>query len=101
MTKHTPTPLSLPIFKEDVYDIHMYSHTVIYDDDKYEIARMNDPDFAAFIVRACNAHDDLIAALHAMMEYLEELEESGYGRCEDNKSYMISLAALAKAKGTP
>jgi len=29
------------------------------------VARVTKPDDAAYIVRACNAHDDLVAALHA------------------------------------
>ena len=53
---------------------------------------------AAFIVRACNSHDDLVAALAGMMP-----ENTGYGQSMDWEAYAaavkVARAALAKAKG--
>ena len=53
---------------------------------------------AAFIVRACNSHDELVAALESMMP-----ERIGYGQSMSIDMYLNAVdkarAALAKAKG--
>ena len=50
---------------------------------------------AAFIVRACNAHEDLVAAL-------EKFVSAGYGNSTDfriqGEAYDIAYKALGKAK---
>ena len=60
--------------------------------------RIEMEDNAAFIVRACNSHDDLVAALAGMMP-----ENTGYGQSMDWEAYAaavkVARAALAKAKG--
>lgn len=50
---------------------------------------------AEFIVRACNAHDDLVAALEAMVKTWDAYltRPTGY------PAYNKAVAALAKAKG--
>ncbi len=99
-TQHTPTPIQLPVFKQDRYDPSglMYEYTVVYDGDKYEIARMNDPDYAAFIVRACNAHEELVEILRNLVEAVTEEQ------CQDHLSICFEradkfLTTLAKARG--
>lgn len=58
---------------------------------------------AAFIVRACNAHDDLVAALDRMAEFLAGvLKKDGFPH--DTAMLALALidradAAIAKAKG--
>ena len=53
---------------------------------------------AAFIVRACNSHDELVAALESMMP-----ERIGYDQSMSIDMYLNAVdkarAALAKAKG--
>ena len=51
---------------------------------------------ATFIVRACNAHDDLVAALEGAIAYIGDDSRSGRRRAA-NMAFMA--AALAKAKG--
>lgn len=47
---------------------------------------------AAFIVRACNSHDDLVAALEQMTAHYEHLDDG-------DGSIQQARAAIAKAKG--
>lgn len=48
------------------------------------------PDDAAFIVRACNAHDDLVTALGAVIDFIE-------GKPETPAPFGLVRAALAAA----
>jgi hypothetical protein len=50
---------------------------------------------AAFIVRACNAHEDLVAALSELVELLEDNQPDWYLK----KHFNHARAALAKAEG--
>jgi hypothetical protein len=59
---------------------------------------------AAFIVRACNAHDDLVAALRAIRDARDHNAEHGEyppgmldGACFDDWAADIAATALAKA----
>jgi hypothetical protein len=51
---------------------------------------------AAFIVRACNAHDDLLAALKNLADEFDEFM-SEHGQL-DNKPLHAARAAIAKAE---
>lgn len=56
---------------------------------------------AAFIVRACNSHYDLVEALEALFNSYKELADSGdagFWSLEDQPVGKQALAALAKAK---
>lgn len=65
------------------------------------------PADAAFIVRACNAHDDLVKALKAMSDmyaFTWDMAEGGLmmmasGVERFEKAHALAVAALAKAEG--
>ena len=84
MTKHTPTPW----FAEapDKLQIRTLQPT-LNDVAAVASSRAN----AAFIVRAVNAHDDLVAALEVVRR------SAGWGAMADETHELIN-AALAKAK---
>lgn len=57
---------------------------------------------AAFIVRAVNAHDDLVAALEAAVRYVDDVSEATIFGDNDHADYDLLdelRTALAKAKG--
>ncbi len=57
---------------------------------------------AAYIVRACNAHEDLLAALEAMVDCQDEaglLEHDLDGHEESICALCMARAAIAKARG--
>ncbi len=55
-------------------------------------------DDAAFIVRACNAHDDMLAALRSIAGTLD-LESFPTKGCMENRLGSLARAAIAKAEG--
>ncbi|MBU6232591.1 hypothetical protein KGP36_08255 [Patescibacteria group bacterium] len=64
----------------------------IYDANNVRVAEHVDGEYAAFIVRACNAHDALVTALESLM------------RCSDDSSerwdsYRQAKSALKLARG--
>ena len=74
MTEHTATPW---IFKLSTSKRLAFVETANQEYPNYrrivEISKRHNPNFegdAAFIVRACNAHDDLLAACKAINEWL-------------------------------
>lgn len=97
---HTPTPLETPIFKKDYYDPSglMYEYTVIYDAGKYEIGKANDPDYAAFIVRAVNSHHDLLEALEKLADHVDGWGDSN-DFCGLTKLVKETKTIIAKARG--
>lgn len=55
-----------------------------------------------FIIRACNAHDELVAQLKALLNYadsMHRLEASQEGREVDYETFPLVRAAIAKATG--
>lgn len=59
-------------------------------------------DEARFIVTACNAHADLLAALKALFDDYKQLADSGdagFWALEDKPAGQQALAAIAKAEG--
>lgn len=58
----------------------------------------NKEENAKFVLLACNAYDDMVAALVAVDKYLTELQESGYGSHPYNPVGEKVISALSKAK---
>jgi hypothetical protein len=86
-TKHTPGP-------------YRYDETwaIIYGANGAELAACHSsPADAAFIVRACNAHDDLVAVLEDLLccteLNLDDIENS------TRRTIETAVAVIAKAKG--
>lgn len=76
----------------------------IEDDQGGIIGRVVSSARAAQMVRACNAHDDLINALSGLVEFLENyahqiLDSQGRSLKEDLGGYSDCYTALAKARG--
>ena len=85
---HTPTPWTLNAEREKIEDadgefVTRLSLSRYHDDRADPIAEAN----AAFIVRACNSHDELVAALRALLRDGEH----------DDDAINAAHAALAKA----
>lgn len=104
-TKHTPTPWSIHWLmgtgnyhwisrssnEEDrVCLVETFAPT---DGDMEAVGKAN----AAFIVRACNSHDELVAALELALSHMPDNERLYYGK--DNGDLDTVKQALAKAKG--
>lgn len=101
--KHTPTPWGMALEKDGstrVYELHEWSKT--YPNDSHIVGESVDEADAAFIIKACNAHDELLSALHLarriitnnVPEYLVE----AWNANRDRHLAQID-AALAKAEG--
>ena len=94
--EHTPTPLALPLRTEGKYIFDATGLCII----------INEPssDRAAFIVRACNAHDELVAALRDTRDMLvlfckSEAERQNSEFRESNSSIITDAnAVLAKVQ---
>lgn len=56
---------------------------------------------AAFVVRAANAHDDLVHALRLLHDNLAEYQRINQLGGYDNQDMQIARAALAKAGAAP
>lgn len=57
---------------------------------------------AAFIIRACNAHDELVETLRHVLERLEIHQDNAYcqvGGRRDGDAIEKARAAIAKAEG--
>lgn len=65
-----------------------------------ETVFLNAEQHAAFIVRACNAHDDLLEALTMVRDADEGCKRDGLSTIPDMARAKID-AAIAKATGTP
>jgi len=104
MTKHTETPWVADGRLICRTDNHMNEIADICGFDDAHPDRMveknidEDEANAAFIVRACNAHDELVAALEALESAHLFFKFSGIGDAE-SEAIDLAVAALAKAKG--
>lgn len=90
MTKpqHTPTPWDTKPTAGD-------HQQIIWDDSGKTIALVyTDASDAAFIVRACNAHDELVAALATLHEVANGMEPD---RTMSNRDWAELDAAITKA----
>lgn len=70
-----------------------YQCVQIGDDDRYTTLELL-PDDAALIVKAVNCHDDLVAALEAIID----CEDSGLGQFQMGRRISAARAAISKAK---
>lgn len=91
MTKHTPTPWKMEQWGENhfavVSDNDGQNHAVMQDIYCYAPEKAAN---AAFIVRACNAHEALVRELQAMYDHMID-------RGEDEESDGMIAAATALA----
>lgn len=105
MRKHTPTPWKAAkspcIYKgrENEWEIH-------WSDDGECIAEVvHGEDDAAFIVRACNAHDELVALIAQVQPHAAEYAKAAAYKGDTNSSLAWQTwdrkakAALSKARG--
>lgn len=103
-TEHTPTPWALDDGRQRQQDIiDRLTEDLPHPDRHWTAIGINDADGfaenlayahpinAPFIVRACNAHDELVTALEAII--------ACEPRAAFNRMAAIARAALAKAKG--
>ena len=99
--KHTPTPWSIvpqndgssiiaKMHEDASKGFRIVCHAWLRRDSQAE-----DQANAAFIVRAVNAHDDLVAALSNLVAIIED----GNKATTESSSYACARAALAKARG--
>ena len=99
-TKQTPTPWKLSIFGLYADDMPERIQFVVRREEWTRVALVAAPDYleskanAEFIVRACNSHDDLLAACKAMLEDLK-----ADPRAQGYDSVAIAEAVIAKAEG--
>lgn len=85
-SKHTPISVSFG---------GKYAYTELYDSGDEVIAQVFCDDFARFAVRACNSHDDLLAALERLVR---DQERPGFSM--DREALPVARAAIAKARGS-
>uniref|UniRef100_A0A6M3JP05 Uncharacterized protein n=1 Tax=viral metagenome TaxID=1070528 RepID=A0A6M3JP05_9ZZZZ len=100
--KHTPTPWIIRHNNKEIHDRIMEQNErgEFIGERPNLIARVgtyDQEDNAAFIVTACNSHDDVVAALEELLELLEE--HQGEANWYLVRHYMRAATALAKAKG--
>lgn len=70
-TQHTPIS-KRDIFGIDDRNLDKYSHSELHDGKLNLLGKVYNPDIAAFIVKACNTHYDLEAALNAISDLYAE-----------------------------
>lgn len=106
MSKHTPTPWNgCDDFITGAMHgrCHSSAAGVVYANHIIAWMEKEDADRsanAAFIVRACNAHDELVAALERTLEILDAWGPERRGDTLERLHERIT-AALSKARGTP
>jgi hypothetical protein len=99
-TQHTPTPWEQfagcgpAIFKAGVTQQIASTARLGPDPQVHAVDEAN----AAFIVTACNAHDELVAALRMMEEHFAWHVEHDTHHDSDLIMLQVARAALAKAK---
>jgi len=101
---HSPTPYSAAEGDDNLGPNACFAWGSILDADGLKVCRIwNDADWngrgkpednAAFIVRACNAHDDLVAALREIAAVRPGNEDNAEA---NRRRRRVALAALAKA----
>lgn len=89
--KHNVTPVTLPV--------RCTTHCRLVDADGRTLALLDDDEIAAFIARACNAHDELLGALRFILAFYEpgqtHLDTNAWKQAEAS-----ARAAIAKATGS-
>lgn len=121
MSKHTPRPWKYEPEDMTIRTMDFKSNAGMADYRGVVIAELDAPNWrqcrpdsipekeanGAFIVKACNCHDDLLAALTRLTEKVERansIQHSGGGIMPEDWSELYTLqnearAAIAKAKG--
>jgi hypothetical protein len=101
MSKYTPGPWSvdgIAIVGGDRKDVCLMGEPALYAGDSPRVCLNADAN-AAFIVRACNAHDDLLAACEAARSWLGDFHSDAKSWPDDLAALSGKLrAAIAKAK---
>ena len=110
-TKHTPLPWVLALANSNQSETSVYYRPPYGGGGYIEVAKLYEardnggcnvpPQEAkantAFIVRACNAHDDLVAALEPFGEYIKNPSQPIHAVIR-KEEWAAVTAALAKAK---
>lgn len=92
----TPWSIALPYEGCDGSQVD----AMIFDEDGLNVAEAFDRVDGEFIVRACNAHDDLTSACEAAAKHLTNfLGRSALEHVDDRGVVRQLVAALAKARG--
>lgn len=88
-TKHTPTPFRVTKGGFEIKEVSNEAKLV---------AICTEKEYAAFIVRACNAHDELVSILDQLSAAI--INDGNYYAENPIRLYVTKArAALAKAKG--
>tara|TARA_R110000868_G_scaffold23596_3_gene94767 strand:- start:192 stop:503 length:312 start_codon:yes stop_codon:yes gene_type:complete len=97
---HTPTPwiVSPPLGEGAIQiqstGLNAYGNWIVAEvPDRTEEDKAN----AAFIVRACNAHEELVAALEELLNEAQ-VDESDLASLAEPASFRLAIDALKKAK---
>lgn len=94
--KHTPTPW---VYDPDCHGLFQVEGGI----DGKQVADINTDEVnAAFIVRACNAHEELVKALKAIAPFVKGMELAQTNRAAQEKAKRAAqmvIVALAKAEG--
>lgn len=93
-TQHTPTP-----WHDEIGAPGSSSGLTVRDENGNIIARVGSIDDAAFIVRACNAHDELVAALRGLLDATKDIRGIDPEEYKP-EAFATARAALAKAGAT-
>jgi hypothetical protein len=92
--EHTPGPFEVRKFN-DTKSTSIYADGV-----NHSIASVKTPADAAFIVHACNCHDELLAACKRALSFLHIDVPLGTGNDHELMQCQIALqSAIAKAEG--
>jgi len=89
MTEHTALPLKII---ERIHKLEDRKYYEIWTDGGLYIMLTHDADLAAFIVRACNSHQELVEAL----EYYAECGDAC--TCGNRCGHGVACAVLAKVE---
>lgn len=98
-TAHTPTPWAYMVIENKYHEDNKTIVTVatVYKD-RQAIARCHSVEDAAFIVKACNAHDELVEVLKS---YRDEVLDGVCGQASHDRVMQINetiRAILAKVQ---
>jgi hypothetical protein len=108
-TQHTPGPFTIE-HQEDISEGNGYAWAIRgwQSEDAFQKPYVQNPAYAnskanaEFVIRACNSHDALLAALTQLMEW--EGDEAGFYPEDDtqqraNEVWQDAFDAVAKARG--
>lgn len=102
MTKHTPTPWNVNGgMRPGIKTVYADSGSICEMTNSQAHSDAEQEANAAFIVRACNNHDELVSALENLQKVFVERAEHANGKTwtYGATANLNALKALAKAKG--